>query len=106
MGTKKIGNVTVDVSGWTIKTNPGASVRSIFDGKVTTVIEIVGSTVVIIQHGEYFTAYKNLSSVSVSKGQKVSTKQAIGTADGQAEIEFHIYKSKSEQDPKYWLAPN
>ncbi len=106
MGVKKIGNVTVDVAGWTIKTNPGASVRSIFDGKVTTVIDIAGSTVVIIQHGEYFTAYKNLSSVNVSKGQKVTTKQSIGTADGQAEIEFHIYKSKDEQDPKYWLAPN
>jgi septal ring factor EnvC (AmiA/AmiB activator) len=70
------------------------------------VIDIVGSTVVIIKHGEYFTAYKNLGSVSVSKGQKLSTKQTIGTADGQAEIEFHIYKSSQEQDPKYWLAPN
>ncbi|RKD12355.1 peptidase M23 [Pelobium manganitolerans] len=106
MGTKRIGNVTVDVSGWTIKTNPGASVRTVFDGKVTTVIDIAGATVVIIQHGEYFTAYKNLSSVNVSKGQKVSTKQSIGTADGNSEIEFHIYKAKDEQDPKYWLAPN
>lgn len=106
MGVKKIGNVTVDVNGWTIKTNPGASVRSVFDGTITTVIDIVGATVVIIQHGEYFTAYKNLGSVSVKKGQKISTKQSIGTADGQAEIEFHIYKSKDEQDPKFWLAPN
>ncbi len=106
MGVKKIGSVTVDVSGWTIKTNPGSSVRTVFDGTVTTVIDIVGSTVVIIQHGEYFTAYKNLSSVSVSRGQKVNTKQSIGTADGQAEIEFHIYKSRTEQDPKYWLTPN
>lgn len=106
MGTKKIGTVTVDVNGWTIKTNPGASVRSIFEGTVVVVVDIVGATTVLIKHGEYFTAYKNLSSINVSKGQKVSTKQSIGTADGQAEIEFHIYKSKDEQDPKYWLAPN
>ena len=105
-GIQKIGNVTREVTGWTIKTNAGAPVRTIFEGTVTTVIEIVGSTVVIIKHGEYFTAYKNLSSVSVSKGQKLTTKQTIGTADGQAEIEFHIYKSSQEQDPKYWLAPN
>lgn len=105
-GIQKIGNVTREVTGWTIKTNSGSAVRTIFEGTVTTVIDIVGSTVVIIKHGEYFTAYKNLGSVSVSKGQKLSTKQTIGTADGQAEIEFHIYKSSQEQDPKYWLAPN
>ncbi len=106
MGVKKIGNITVNVDGWTIKTNPGASIRAVFDGSVTIITDIVGSTMVMIKHGEYFTVYKNLSSVSVSKGQKVSTKQSIGTADGQAEIEFHIYKSRDEQDPKYWLAPN
>lgn len=106
MGVKKIGNITVNVDGWTIKTNPGASVRAIFDGSVTIITDIVGSTMVMIKHGEYFTVYKNLSAVTVSKGQKVSTKQSIGTADGQAEIEFHIYKSRDEQDPKYWLAPD
>ncbi|OAQ41622.1 peptidase M23 [Pedobacter psychrophilus] len=106
-GRQKIGvNVVVDNTGWIIKTNPGSSVRSVFEGQVTTVIDIVGSTVVIVKHGEFFTAYKNLASVNVSKGQKVSTKQSLGTADGQAEIEFHIYKSREEQDPKYWLAPN
>ena len=106
-GRQKIGvNVVVDNTGWIIKTNPGSSVRSVFEGEVTTVIDIVGSTVVIIKHGEFFTAYKNLGSVNVSKGQKVSTKQSLGTADSQAEIEFHIYKSREEQDPKYWLAPN
>jgi septal ring factor EnvC (AmiA/AmiB activator) len=106
-GRQKIGvNVVVENTGWIIKTNPGSSVRSVFEGEVTTVIDIVGSTVVIIKHGEFFTAYKNLGSVNVSKGQKVSTKQSLGTADDQAEIEFHIYKSREEQDPKYWLAPN
>lgn len=106
-GRQKIGvNVVVNNTGWIIKTNPGSAVRSIFEGQVTTVIDIVGSTVVIVKHGEFFTAYKNLASVSVSKGQKVSTKQTLGTADSQAEIEFHIYKSRDEQDPKYWLAPN
>ncbi|MFC5283126.1 murein hydrolase activator EnvC family protein [Pedobacter alpinus] len=106
MGVKKIGGVTVNVDGWTIRTNPGSSVRSVFDGTVSIITDIVGSTMVMIKHGEFFTVYKNLSSVSVSKGQKVSTKQTIGTADGQSEIEFHIYKSKIEQDPKYWLTPN
>nr|MBC7611803.1 peptidoglycan DD-metalloendopeptidase family protein [Pseudopedobacter sp.] len=105
-GIQKIGNnVTREVTGWTIKTNPGASIRSVFEGQVTRIVNISGFTTVLIKHGEFFTAYKNLGTVSVSVGQKVSTKQSLGTADGQAEIEFHIYKSTQEQDPKSWLAP-
>ena len=104
-GIQKLGNVTRDLTGWTIKTNSGAAVRSVFEGTVTRVIDIAGATVVIVKHGEYFTVYKNLGSVSVSKDQKIGTKQTIGTADNQAEIEFHIYKSSVEQDPKYWLSP-
>ena len=105
-GIQKIGNnVTREVTGWTIKTNPGASVRTVFEGTVTKIVEISGFTIVLVKHGEFFTAYKNLGTVSVSVGQKVNTKQSLGTADGQAEIEFHIYKSTQEQDPKYWLAP-
>ena len=106
-GRQKIGvNVVVNNTGWIIKTNPGSAVRSIFEGQVKRVFDIVGSKVVIVKHGEFFTAYKNLASINVSIGQKVSTKQTLGTADSQAEIEFHIYKSRDEQDPKYWLAPN
>lgn len=105
-GVKKIGEVTVDVTGWTIQTSSGGTVRTIFEGTVANIFEIAGSRVVLVKHGEFFTAYKNLGSVSVSRGQKVTTKQSIGTADGKAEIEFHIYKSNVEQDPKYWLAPN
>ena len=105
-GVKKIGGVTVDVTGWTIQTSSGGSVRTIFEGTVANIVEIAGSRVVLVKHGEFFTAYKNLGSVSVTKGQKLTTKQSIGTADSKAEIEFHIYKSNVEQDPKYWLAPN
>lgn len=105
-GIQKIGNnVTREVTGWTIKTNPGASVRTVFEGTVTKIVEISGFKIVLVKHGEFFTAYKNLGSVSVSVGQKVNTKQSLGTADGQAEIEFHIYKSTQEQDPQSWLAP-
>lgn len=103
-GLKKIGNVTVENTGWTIETNSGGAVRAIFNGTVRSVFQIAGSTTVLIQHGEYFTAYKNLGSVNVSSGQKVNTKQSIGTSDSKGEIEFHIYRSKEELDPKFWLA--
>lgn len=54
MGVKKIGGVTVNVDGWTIRTNPGSAVRSVFDGTVTIITDIVGSTMVMVKHGEFF----------------------------------------------------
>jgi len=106
-GKTTIGNgVTKDSQGWTLRTNPGSSIRAIFEGTVQRIIDIGGATTIMVKHGEFFTIYKNLGSVNVSVGQKVSTKQTLGTADQQAEIEIQIWKSFDLQDPKYWLAPN
>jgi septal ring factor EnvC (AmiA/AmiB activator) len=100
--------------GWDIKTNQGASVRAIFQGEVTTVQNISGTYLVIIKHGEYFTAYSNLKSYTVSKGQKVSTKQVIGTvateSTGETVVNFALYKPGKQEmvplNPKIWLVPN
>ncbi|HEY8781524.1 MAG TPA: peptidoglycan DD-metalloendopeptidase family protein [Mucilaginibacter sp.] len=97
--------------GWDIHTNNGASVRAIFQGQVKSIINISGTFLVVIQHGEYFTAYSNLRSYSVKEGQKVGTKQTIGTvatdsSTGQAVVNFALYKGKIPVNPKIWLAPN
>ncbi|HWZ16594.1 MAG TPA: peptidoglycan DD-metalloendopeptidase family protein [Mucilaginibacter sp.] len=97
--------------GWDIKTNPGASVRSVFHGTVTNVTTISGTYLIVIQHGEYYTAYSNLKSVSVSPGQKIGTKQTLGTvatdsSTGEAILTFSLYKAKTPVNPKIWLAPN
>ena len=63
---------------------------------------------VIIRHGDYLSVYSNLETVSVNTGDKVSTKQAIGTvAEGEGskgEIHLEIWKNSSKLDPKNWLA--
>ena len=106
-GKSTIGNgVTKESQGWTLRTNPGSPIRAIFEGTVQRIIDIPGATAIMVKHGEFFTIYKNIGNVSVSVGQKVSTKQTLGTADEQAEIEIQIWKSFDLQDPKYWLAPN
>ncbi|MDP9078176.1 MAG: peptidoglycan DD-metalloendopeptidase family protein [Bacteroidota bacterium] len=97
--------------GWDVKTNQGASVRAVFQGVVSKIKDVSGTYLVVIQHGEYFTAYSNLRSVSVKDGQKVTTKQAIGTvatdsSTGEAIVTFAIYKGYSPVNPKIWLAPN
>lgn len=97
--------------GWDIKTNTGASVRAVFQGEVSNVKDVSGTYLVVIKHGEYFTAYSNLKSVSVRAGQKVSTKQVIGTvatdsSTGEAIVSFSLYKGTNPVNPKIWLAPN
>src|SRR6202000_3535548 len=44
-------------NGIDIKTNPNAPVRAVFDGKVRVVKNVYGDYFVLIQHGEYFSAY-------------------------------------------------
>ncbi|OOQ58461.1 murein hydrolase activator EnvC family protein [Mucilaginibacter pedocola] len=98
-------------NGWEIRAPAGAAVRAVFDGEVKRVMDISGTYLVIVQHGEYFTSYSNLRSVSVSAGQKVSTKQTIGTVatdqlSGESSVNFILNKGKTFVDPKIWLAPN
>lgn len=110
-GIHKYGaNVTTENNGVDIKTSENASVRAVFSGEVASVQNIVGSSyAVLIRHGEYFTVYSNLRSVSVSKGQKVSVKQVIGTVitdpnDGRTEVHFEIRKGAVPMNPATWLA--
>jgi septal ring factor EnvC (AmiA/AmiB activator) len=97
--------------GWDIKTNPGASVRAVFQGEVTSITSISGTFLVMIKHGEYFTVYTNLKSFFVKKGQKVTTKQVIGTvatdsSTGEAIVTFDLYKGYTPVNPKIWLVSN
>ncbi|GAA4330892.1 peptidoglycan DD-metalloendopeptidase family protein [Mucilaginibacter gynuensis] len=110
-GTYYLDGIRTENTGVDIKTSSGAAVRAVFNGEVSNVANISGTYVVIIRHGEYFTAYSNLRSVSVSKGQKISTKQTVGTvatdgATGETEVHFDLYKGQNPVNPKIWLAPN
>ncbi len=102
-------NVTVENNGVDIKTGEGASVRAVFSGEVRSVYNIGGQYAVLIRHGEYFTVYSNLRSVSVAKGQKVSTKQVIGSVitdpvDGTTQLHFEVRKAATPLNPESWLA--
>jgi len=108
-GTFTTDGIRSESTGLDIRTNDGAGVRAVFDGTVSKVQNVLGSWLIIIRHGEYLTAYNNLRSVTVSSGQKVSTKQTIGTAStdgvtGETMIHFELYKAGTPVDPKVWLA--
>lgn len=108
-----VANVTVDNSGIDIQTSAGAAVRAVFDGQVTGIFYVPGSGQnVIVTHGNYYTVYANLASVSVSKGQEVRTKQTIGTVgnneDGLPTLNFQIWKASGNTsrklNPTDWIA--
>ena len=102
-------NVTTNISGVEIATADNATVRSIFEGQVISIQMIKGAhKVVIIQHGDYLSVYSNLASVSVKKGDKVSTKQSIGTVaksptEGKTVLKFYIYQNKNKINPADWI---
>lgn len=106
-GTYMVGQASARHDGVVFQTSEGATARAVFNGTVSTVFEKFGRYFVIIKHGEYFTVYENLRSVSVKRGDDVSTKQTIGTvanSDGVPELGFQIHRGSVPQNPESWLA--
>ena len=102
-------NLTVHNSGVEITTDQGASARAVFGGEVISVFVLSPvNKAVLIQHGDYFTVYQNLSSVYVNKGDKVSIKQSIGKIrtngdTGKTVIKFIIKQNTTYNNPASWL---
>ena len=102
--------VTVNNKGIYIQTTRGAAVRAVYEGEVTSCFVMGGTNAVIIQHGNYRTVYTGLATISVKKGDKVKTKQAIGTVftdpdnDNKTEMFFQVWMDKDIQNPSLWLA--
>ncbi|SDG17587.1 Septal ring factor EnvC, activator of murein hydrolases AmiA and AmiB [Pedobacter terrae] len=106
-GLHKLDQASYTNDGVDITTTDGAAVRAVFAGKVAAVQVVMGRTVVLINHGEYFTVYQNLKSVSVSVGNSVDTKQTIGvvanTGDD-AVLKFQIRRGQAALNPEAWIS--
>ena len=85
----------------------GTTVASVFDGVVKQVIVMPGyNQCVLVQHGNYFTFYCKLGSVSVKAGDKVKTGQTLGVVDtinGQTQLHFQVWQGTKPQNPETWL---
>lgn len=107
-------NVYTNNKGVDISTPKNAQVRAVFEGEVTSVLNIPGAgKVVIIKHGNYRTVYSNLKDTYVSVGSKVTTKKVIGSLlamDGQntSVAHFEIHKVEGSAvtclNPTLWIA--
>lgn len=98
-----LNNVKLDNKGINILGQPGAKVRSIFDGEVSAVFSLAGTTGVMVRHGNYISVYCNLGSVSVRKGQHVSSRQVLGTVGAENILQFQLRRETAKLNPEAWL---
>jgi len=104
--------VTVKNNGIDFSTTSGATARSVFEGEVTKVMIILGAgKAVMIRHGEYITIYAQLKEVFVKSGDKVKTKQEIGSvitddSSGKTELHFELWKRREILNPSHWIYRN
>ena len=99
-----IPGVVHDNIGVTIDVAAGAAVKAVFKGEVQSVFSVGDVSAVMIRHGKYFTTYSNLSTVSVAKGDQVTTGQIIGRVGEIGQLEFVLSdENRRNYDPERWL---
>lgn len=96
-------------NGIKLTTEKGSFVRAVFDGVVSRIINIPGAgKAIILNHGDYFSVYSNLSNVLVKTGEYIEVRQNLGvvitnTKTKESITELQIWKSDEKLDPAQWL---
>ena len=100
---------TIQSNGVRIRTSSDVEARTIFNGEVYSIIKSKNNThTILIQHGNFFTVYKNLSDIYVKKGDKLKTKDSLGKIatdplNGQTILSFSIFNNGIPQNPRFWI---
>jgi len=102
-------NIEITNNGVDIRTEEGANVRCVADGKVAGVQFVPGHDyTLIVQHGDFYTVYTNLASTSLLKGDEVKARQNIGQIStnnitGTSELHFELWQQKERLNPALWI---
>ncbi|MDX1910677.1 MAG: peptidoglycan DD-metalloendopeptidase family protein [Saprospiraceae bacterium] len=102
-------NIEITNNGVDIRTEDGASVRAVADGRVAGVQFVPGHDyTIIIQHGDYYTVYTNLASTTLTKGEEVKARQQLGQVatnpiTGASELHFEVWQQKERMNPALWI---
>lgn len=103
-------HVTVVNKGVNIAAPKGSEVYAVFEGEVARVMFISGlNNCIMLRHGDYFTIYSNLATVSVKAGDRVGTNTKLGTISAgdnpdDYQLHFEVWFHTINQDPELWLA--
>ena len=103
-GVEGLPGVVLDNKGINILGSQGCAARAIYDGEVSAVFDAGGTMGVLVRHGAYISVYCNLKSVSVSKGQKVSTRQTLGVVGRDNILQFQLRRERDKLNPEVWLS--
>ena len=104
-------NVKYNNNGVDIRGQQNCQARAVFDGTVSFIFEhpqIQGSYIVMVRHGQYISAYFNIASLKVKKGDKVKINQPMGLirpdASGNYTMQFQLRKDTQSLNPEQWVA--
>ena len=99
-----MGKVRHNNVGITVDAAEGTIVKAVYQGEVTAIEEIGDVFCVIMRYGKYYSAYSNLASATVVKGQHVSVGETLGRVGDTGQLEFLLMKDNGEYvDPEKWL---
>ncbi len=102
-------NIEITNNGVDIRTDEASSVRAVHAGLVAGVQFIPGHDyTVILQHGNYYTVYSNLSETKLNKGDRVAANQVVGQVStnpitGASELHFELWHQKERLNPSSWI---
>ena len=103
-------DVMYDNPGIDAEVSQGASAQAVFSGRVSGVYMLPGyNTVVIVNHGGYYTIYGNIASSAVKVGDTVKQGQALGKLasdpdlPGHSSIHFEVWKNREKLNPMNWI---
>jgi len=102
-------NIKIKNNGIDIISASGSTAKVVFDGEVSSVLFIANlNYIVIVRHGDYLTVYSNLQNVTVKKGDKVKTRQTLGTistseGESRSRLHFELWQGTIVQNPSGWL---
>jgi septal ring factor EnvC (AmiA/AmiB activator) len=104
--------VMIQNNGVDISTYSNAKVYSVFEGEVKQVFSFLGANyTIIVRHGEYFTLYQNLTKVLVKPGDKIRSRQEIGSLFSESNsktsvLHLEIWEEWNKLNPEVWLSKN
>ncbi|MDE6296402.1 MAG: peptidoglycan DD-metalloendopeptidase family protein [Muribaculaceae bacterium] len=103
-------NVMYDNPGIDAEVSAGANAQAVYEGKVSGVYMVPGySTVVIINHGNYYTVYGNIQSAAVKVGDSVKQGHNLGKLgpsdddSSHSSIHFEVWHNRDKMNPSEWI---
>lgn len=97
--------VEISNNGIDISIASSTDVKSVAAGIVVSTHFVPGyRNMVLVRHGDYYTVYSNLESVTVNSGTELNAGQSIGRISSQAgELHFELWRQKERLNPERWI---